>query len=179
MLGFTCCDYYLDILFGYKKIIDIYVENSLTKVCLQCKITLNNLLAIGEIVIIWNNFLGHMSLIKTFTNVFKSKRRSKKGYMKRIKNLWDNWHPEYSHFADKNVCQQASYVEKRGYILEMQNKDNNDLENRNDPEWPTTIIEKHIDNDTCNSNILEVRTPPQVKNTVETINNIELYNTLC
>ena len=48
-----------------------------------------------------------------------------------MKNLWDNRHPEYSHFTDKNLRQQASYIEKRGYILETQNKNNNDLENRN------------------------------------------------
>ena len=48
-----------------------------------------------------------------------------------MKNLWDNRHPEYSHFTDKNLLQQAYYIEKRGYILETQNKNNNDLENRN------------------------------------------------
>ena len=64
--------------------------------------------------------------------------------MKRMKNLWDDWHPEYSHFTDKNLRQQASYIQKRGYIRETQNKDNNDLENRNDPERPTTIIEERL-----------------------------------
>ena len=95
-----------------------------------------------------------------------------------MKNLWDDRHPEYSHFTDKNLRQQASYIQKRGYIRETQNKDNNDLENRNDPERPTTIIEERIDNGNCNNNMLEIRTPPHVKNTVETINNKKLYNTL-
>ena len=87
--------------------------------------------------------------------------------MKRTKNLWDDWHSEYSHFTEKNLCQQASYIEKRGYILETQNKDNNNLENRDDPERPATIIEEQIDSNNCNNNISEIRTPPQVKNTVE------------
>ena len=38
------------------------------------------------------------------------------GYMKRMKKLWDEMHPELSSFNDKQLRQQATFVEKKGLL---------------------------------------------------------------
>ena len=40
------------------------------------------------------------------------------GYMKRMKEEWDNLHPELSHFNPKQLRQQATFVASKGIILD-------------------------------------------------------------
>ena len=39
------------------------------------------------------------------------------GYMKRMKNYWDELHPELSHFSEKQLRQQASFGKSNGLVL--------------------------------------------------------------
>ena len=48
----------------------------------------------------------------------KARENPKKGYMKRMKVLWDDLHPELSSFKGKYLRQQSTYITQRGYILE-------------------------------------------------------------
>ena len=38
---------------------------------------------------------------------------SNKGYMKRLKNLWDTLHTELNHFNKKYLRQQATYIQQK------------------------------------------------------------------
>ena len=57
------------------------------------------------------------------------------GYMKRMKKLWDNIHPELNHFSDKNLRDTANRIEKDNIVLETEfnyltlksYNDNNDI----------------------------------------------------
>ena len=94
--------------------------------------------------------------------------------MKRLKVLWDDLHPELSYFNGKYLIQQSTYITQRGYILETQTE--NDKETNLIAENPVGLSTAE------NDNIIEMTTTPlQVENvyeTVRTIDNKELYNTL-
>ena len=40
------------------------------------------------------------------------------GYMKRLKKHWGEFHPDLSYFDEKQLRQQATFVESKGLILE-------------------------------------------------------------
>ena len=54
----------------------------------------------------------------------KAKEVSKKGYMARMKKMWDELHPELNYFTEKYLGQQATYIDKRGYLLQTANDTN-------------------------------------------------------
>ena len=60
---------------------------------------------------------------KVKTNVYKCfvEARNEKsiGYMKPLKNLWDEIHSEYNLFRDKNPSDQASRVHKRNVVMDI------------------------------------------------------------
>ena len=93
----------------------------------------------------------------------KARENPKKGYMKRMKVLWDGLHPEISYFNGKYLRQQSVYITQRGYILETQAE--------NDEE--TNVIAENITEMISASSQAE-----HVYETVKTINNKELYDTL-
>ena len=93
----------------------------------------------------------------------KARENPKKGYMKRMKVLWDDLHPELSYFNGKYLRQQSIYITQRGYILETQAE--------NDEE--TNVIAENITEMISASSQAE-----HVYETVKTINNEELYDTL-
>ena len=114
-------------------------------------------------------------LSKDLYNCYKKARENpKKGYMKRMKVLWDDLHPELSYFNGKYLRQQSTYVTQRGYILETQTENE---------EETNVIAENPVGPSTAeNDNITEmIRTPSQAESvyeTVRTINSKELYGTL-
>ena len=114
-------------------------------------------------------------LNKDFYNCYaKARKNPKKGYMIRMKNLWDDLHPELSYFNGKYLRQQSTYITQRGYNLETRTE--------NDEET-NVITENSVRHSTTeNDNITEmISTPSQAENineTVRTINNKELYDTL-
>ena len=59
-------------------------------------------------------------------------------YMKRMKNYWDELHPELSYFSEKQLCKQASFVKSKGLVL------NANLETTNHSEeidnTPTDVV---------------------------------------
>ena len=58
--------------------------------------------------------------------------------MKRMKNYWDDLHPELSCFTEKQLCQEASFAKSKGLVLDA------NLETRNHSEeidnTPTNIV---------------------------------------
>ena len=42
------------------------------------------------------------------------------GYMKRLKEKWDEIHPEYSFLSDKNLRDQASRIEKNKDVMDTE-----------------------------------------------------------
>ena len=51
--------------------------------------------------------------------------------MARMKKMWDEIHPELNHFTEKYLRQQATYIEKRGYLLQTANVTNSNTEHSN------------------------------------------------
>ena len=47
----------------------------------------------------------------------KAKYDPKIGYMKRMKKFWDEMHPEFTHFNEKQLRQQATFIEKKRLIV--------------------------------------------------------------
>ena len=104
----------------------------------------------------------------------KARENPKKGYMKRIKVLRDDLHPELSYFNEKYLRQQSTYITQRGYILETRRE--NDQETTVIAENPVRPSTAENDNFT-----VIISTPSQAENvyqTVRSINNKELYDTL-
>ena len=104
----------------------------------------------------------------------KARENPKKGYMKRMKVLWDDLHPELSSFKGKYLRQQSTYITQRGYILETRTE--NDQETTVIAENPVRPSTAENDNFT-----VMISTPSQAENvyqTVRSINNKELYDTL-
>ena len=104
----------------------------------------------------------------------KARENPKKGYMKRMKVLWDDLHPELSYFNGKYLRQQSTYITQRGYILETRTE--NDQETTVIAENPVRPSTAENDNFT-----VMISTPSQAENvyqTVRSINNKELYDTL-
>ena len=48
-----------------------------------------------------------------------------------MKRMWDELHPELNHFTEKYLRQQATYIEKRAYLLQTANVTNSNTENSN------------------------------------------------
>ena len=61
----------------------------------------------------------------------ETRKVTKKGYMASIKKIWDEFHPELYHFTEQYLRQQATYIEKRGYLLKTANVTNSNIENCN------------------------------------------------
>ena len=104
----------------------------------------------------------------------KARENPKKGDMERMKMLWDNLHPELSYFNGKYLRQQSTYITQRGYILETRTE--NDQETTVIAENPVRPSTAENDNFT-----VIISTPSQAENvyqTVRSINNKELYDTL-
>ena len=61
----------------------------------------------------------------------EARKNPKRGYMERTKKMWDELHPELNHFTEKYLRQQATYIEKRGYLLQTANVTNSNTKNSN------------------------------------------------
>ena len=48
-----------------------------------------------------------------------------------MKKMWDRLHAELNHFTEKYLRQQATYIEKRGYLLQTANVTNSNTKNSN------------------------------------------------
>ena len=48
----------------------------------------------------------------------RAKENPKIGYMKRMEQYWDDLHPELTNFNEKQLRQQATFVESKGLVLE-------------------------------------------------------------
>ena len=70
----------------------------------------------------------NVDLYKCYTEACKV---SKKCYMARMKKMWDRLHAELNHFTEKYLRQQATYIEKRGYLLQTANVTNSNTKNSN------------------------------------------------
>ena len=75
-----------------------------------------------------------------------ARNNPKIGYMKRMKEEWDNLHPELSHFNPEQLRQQATFVASKGIILDV-NLANAALK----PPWtpsqqPSTIVNQSSNN---------------------------------
>ena len=70
----------------------------------------------------------NVDLYKCYT---EARKVPKKGYMARMKKMWDKLHPELNHFTEKYLKQHATYIEKRGYLLQTANVTNSNIENSN------------------------------------------------
>ena len=69
--------------------------------------------------------------------------------MKRMKNYWDELHPELSHFSEKQLRQQASFVKWKGLVLDTNLETTNQSEEIDNT--PTDIVtpnenEENFDN---------------------------------
>ena len=74
--------------------------------------------------------IGLMNLIKIYTNII---RKLEKFWKKVTWQEWKNWdklHPELNHFTEKYL-REATYIEKRGYLLQTANVTNSNTENSN------------------------------------------------
>ena len=94
--------------------------------------------------------------------------------MGRMKVLSDDLHRELSYFNEKYLRQQSTYITQRGYILETRTE--NDQETTVIAENPVRPSTAENDNFT-----VMISTPSQAENvyqTVRSINNKELYDTL-
>ena len=101
-----------------------------------------------------------------YNSYSKAKENPKKGYMKRMKVLWDDLHPELSYFNGKYLRQQSTYITQWGYILETQTE--NDKETNLIAENPVGLSTAE------NDNIIEmITTPLQVENVYETVRTID------
>ena len=49
-----------------------------------------------------------------------AKEDSRRGYLKRLKEKWNEIHPEYSFLTDKNLRDQASRIEKNKDIMDTE-----------------------------------------------------------
>ena len=58
--------------------------------------------------------------------------------MKRMKNYWDELHPELSHFSEKQLRQQASFVKWKGLVLDTNLETTNQSEEIDNT--PTDIV---------------------------------------
>ena len=58
----------------------------------------------------------------------EARKVPKIGYMARMKKMWDILHPELNHLTEKYLGQQATYIEKRGYLLQIANVTNSNIE---------------------------------------------------
>ena len=61
----------------------------------------------------------------------EARKVSKRVYMERTKKMWDELHPELNHLTEKYLGQQATYIEKRGYLLQTANVTNSNTKNSN------------------------------------------------
>ena len=58
----------------------------------------------------------------------EARKVPKIGYMARMKKTWDILHPELNHLTEKYLGQRATYIEKRGYLLQIANVTNSNIE---------------------------------------------------
>ena len=91
----------------------------------------------------------------------KAREDPSKGYMKKIKNLWDTLHPELNHFNENYLKQQTTYIQHRHYNLETRTVANNNEENQIVDNTPVRQVEVE---DTANDIDEHINTPLQVQN---------------
>ena len=100
---------------------------------MQCLLLNANPSATGDTETILNSLIG------------EAREVPKKGYMARMKKMWDELPPELNHFTEKNLRQQATYIEKRAYLLRTANVTNSNTENSNVGESNNIEVTETID----------------------------------
>ena len=70
----------------------------------------------------------NQDLYKGYT---EARKVPKKGYMARMKKMWDELHLELNHFTEKYLRQQATCIKKGGHLLQTANVNNSNTENSN------------------------------------------------
>ena len=106
----------------------------------------------------------------------KTREDPNKGYMKRMRDIWDTLHTELNHFNEKYLRQRATYIQQRHFILETQTVANSNKENQNVDN--THVREDEVE-DTTNDIDEQLNTPLQVQNCLQNIQitNKKLYET--
>ena len=74
----------------------------------------------------------------------KAKSDPKIGYMNRMKNLWDEIHPELSFFSAKNLRDQASRVEKNKVVMETEYRIDKNHNNKNVVSNDSTVVNFNV-----------------------------------
>ena len=82
------------------------------------------------------------------------------GYMKRLKSFWDRLHPEYDYLNEKQLRQQATFVEKKKLVLTPHLADVTE-EGRN------TLIEQVNANSTQNATVEDEQSIPIEENAID------------
>ena len=86
------------------------------------------------------HFIWTYELNKDVYNCYKNARSDRSiGYMKRLKRNWDKIHPELSHFNEKQLRQQATFVAEKEAVLAT-NLEHVDTENGNDTNLPNPNV---------------------------------------
>ena len=78
----------------------------------------------------------------------KARENPKISYMKRMKQYWNNLHPEFTNFNEKQLREQATFVESKGLILETNLQPATTNSNESAPE-----VTKHVNTDVLNNDI--------------------------
>ena len=114
-------------------------------------------------------------LNKDLYNCYKKARKNaKNGYMKRLKVLREDLHPELSYFNGKYLSQQSTYVTERGYILETRTGNDEEINViAENPVRPSTA-----ENDNITEMISTTSQAENIQETIRTVNSKELYDTL-
>ena len=106
----------------------------------------------------------------------KAKSDPKIGYMNRMKNLWDEIHPEMSFFSAKNLRDQASRVEKNKVVMETEYRIDKNHNNNNVVSNDSTVVNCNVISErltTNNTSIISDTETRTVENPVpETITSI-------
>ena len=96
---------------------------------------------------VWTHELNH----EVYQFYTKARENPKISYIKRVKQYWENLHPEFTNFNEKQLTQQGTFVESTGLILETNLRATTAIRNENTPE-----ITEHINTDILNDDVIYI-----------------------
>ena len=82
--------------------------------------------------------------------------------MKRMKEEWDNLHPEHSHFNPKQLRQQATFVVSKGIILDANLANAAPKPSSTLSQQPSTTINKSLNNN--NNRLISTESEDHITN---------------
>ena len=80
----------------------------------------------------------------------KARENPQIGYMKRMKEYWDNLNPKFINFNEKQLRQQATFAQSKGSIIET-NLQLTTNRNENSPQ-----ISEHINTDVLSDDVIDI-----------------------